>query len=158
MLPKLNFLQNVSTNKTEKSLEPKCRWTDLSSILKYHQNWNWRGGRGLALSLECRLISAPRPPMHFCHKTFPGTSNNIYYFPKFQGSGCLISWLPKFTSFGLANWLSTFFQSKLSFAQLKPLQFKNCLPGWHIPNWYVRHVSGVPDTSLLSLAYPWCPR
>ena len=38
---------------------------------------------------------APRPPMHFLHKTFPGTTGETSHCAKFQSSSCLISWLPK---------------------------------------------------------------
>ncbi len=58
-----------------------------------------RGGGPPVISHKCRLISwlilAPRPPMHFLHKTFPGTSDKISGCAKFHGSSCLISWLPK---------------------------------------------------------------
>ena len=54
-----------------------------------------RGKGPLVISHKCRLMSwlilAPRPPMHFLHKTFPGTSNKISHCAKFHGSSCLIS-------------------------------------------------------------------
>jgi hypothetical protein len=120
----------------------------------------WRGGQGQALSLECRLISAPRPPTHFCHKTFPGTSNDIFHRSKFQGTGCLISWLPKFRSFGLADWLSTFFSQNSALLNLNLYSSQTVYQADTSPTtvWCVRHVSCVPDMSLLALAYPWCPR
>ena len=39
--PKLKGYQNGNTIKTKMSLEPKCHWTDSSSKLKYHCNWNY---------------------------------------------------------------------------------------------------------------------
>ena len=58
-----------------------------------------RGGGPLVISHKCWLISwlisAPRPPMHFLHKTFPGTSDKISHCAKFHSSSWLISWLPK---------------------------------------------------------------
>ena len=124
-----------------------------------------------ALSLECRLISAPRPPMHFCHKTFPGTSNNISHRTKFQGSGCLISWLPKIRSLGLASWLSTFF-SQISallnliftvhklYTRLTHPQLVGGVSGMSLVS-LIRlfcpwHIHGVPDKSLVSLKSIYC--
>ena len=56
---------------------------------------NQRGRRTLVISHKCWLISwlilAPRPPMHFLHKTFPGTSDKIFHCAKFHSSICLIS-------------------------------------------------------------------
>ena len=43
----------------------------------------------------CWLILAPRHPMNFFHKTFPGTTNETSDNAKFHSSCCLISWLPK---------------------------------------------------------------
>ena len=45
--------------------------------------------------LICWLILAPRLPVHFLHKTFPGTTDETSHCPKFHSSSCLISWLPK---------------------------------------------------------------
>ena len=57
-------------------------------------------GGPLWISHMCLLVSwlilAPRPSMHFLHKTFPGISDKISHCSKFHGSSCLISWLPKF--------------------------------------------------------------
>ena len=52
MSPKLKYLPNRNTIKTEMSLEPKCHWTDLSSKLKYHQNWNWIVQLGFQIGLQ----------------------------------------------------------------------------------------------------------
>ena len=58
-----------------------------------------RGGGPPVISHKCRfiswLISAPRPPVHFLHKTFPATSDKISHCAKFHSSSCLISWLQK---------------------------------------------------------------
>ena len=58
-----------------------------------------RGGGPLVISHKCRLfirlILAPRPPMHFLHKIFPGTYYKTSHCAKFHSSSCLISWLPK---------------------------------------------------------------
>ena len=43
--------------------------------------------------ISARLILAPSPPMHFLHKTFPGTIDKIYHCAKFHSSSCLVSWL-----------------------------------------------------------------
>ena len=68
----------------------------LNSCCKIH---SVRGGGPLVISPKCRLISwlflAPRPPLHFLHKSFPGTSDKISHCAKFHSSSCLISWLPK---------------------------------------------------------------
>ena len=59
------------------------------------EKYKERGEGPLVISHKCRLMSwlilAPRPPMHFLHKTFPGTSNKISHCAKFHGSSCLIS-------------------------------------------------------------------
>ena len=43
---------------------------------------------------KCRLISwlilAIRPPLHFLHKTFPGTNGKISHCAKFHSYSCLI--------------------------------------------------------------------
>ena len=98
--------------------------------------------------------------MHFCHKTFPGTSNNISHRAKFQGPGCLISWLPKIRSLGLASWLSTFFSQNSALLNLNLHSSQTVYQADTSPTtgWCVRHVSCIPDTFILSLAYPWCPR
>ena len=45
------------------------------------------------ISHKCRLISwlilAPRPPMHFLHKTFPGTSERSLTVPSFTALAVL---------------------------------------------------------------------
>ena len=57
------------------------------------------GGGPLVISHKCRLICwlilAPRPHMHFLHKTFPGTTDKTYHCAKFHSSSCLFSWMPK---------------------------------------------------------------
>ena len=83
-----------------------------------------------------REIFAPRPPMHFLHKTFPGTIDKISHCAKFHISSCLVSWLPKIRFCSLANSESSFYSQNIALLnsqQSTALQFTNCLPGWHIP-------------------------
>ena len=96
--------------------------------------------------------------MHFLHKTYPGTSDNISHCSKFQNSGCLISWLPKFRSCDLANWLFTFFSQNSALLNLNLYSSQNVYQAATSPTtlWCAWHVSGVPDTSLVSLACHWC--
>ena len=58
-----------------------------------------RGWDPLVISHKCQLICwlilAPRPPMHFLHKTFPGTTDETSHCAMFHSSCCLISWFPK---------------------------------------------------------------
>ena len=92
-----------------------------------------RGEISPVVSHKFRLILAPRPPMHFCHKTFPNTNNNIYHCSKFQRSGCLIAWLPNFRYFGPANWLFPFFSKNSAFLNLKIYSLKSVDQGATCP-------------------------
>ena len=119
-----------------------------------------RGGRSQVISHKFRLNSAPRHPRHFCHKTVPGTNCNIFHCSKFQSSGCLISWLPKFRSCGLTKWLSPFFSQISSFLILNLYSSQT---GYKAATsltmvWCGWHVSGVLDTFLVSLVCPWSPK
>ena len=80
-------------------------WPYISGCVQNWQNYiliyrcSPRGGGPLVISHKCRLICwlilAPRPPMYFLHKSFPGTTDDTSHCGKFHGSICLISWLPK---------------------------------------------------------------
>ena len=76
-----------------------CKGSIRLYVYKGSIQWRLRGGGPLVISHKCRVISwlflAPRPSMHFLHKTFPGTSDKIFQCAKFHNSSCLISWLPK---------------------------------------------------------------
>ena len=65
-----------------------------------------------------QLILAPRPPMHFLHKTFPGTIDKISHCAKLHSSSCLVSWLPKISSWSLAYWELTFFSQNWDFLNI----------------------------------------
>ena len=81
---------------------------DILSSLIDIQNTT-RGGGHLVIShkylLICWLILAPRPPMLFLHKTFPGTTDETSHYAKFHSSSCLTSWLPK-TDWCETTWCS----------------------------------------------------
>ena len=55
-----------------------------------HKIWI-RGRRSRVISQGGRVVLAPKPPMHFLHKTFPGTSDKISHSAKVHSSSCLIS-------------------------------------------------------------------
>ena len=103
-------------------------------------------------SLSAWLILAPMPHMHFLHKTFHGTSNNISCCAKFHSSSFLISWLPKISSFSLANWESTFFSQNLAVFNLSFTVHK-------LYTWLTNPtpLCCTPDISLVSSTGLWCP-
>ena len=71
----------------------------------------WEGEGDLQwFHISARLILAPRPPMHFLHKTFPGTIDKISHCAKFHTSSYLVSWLPKIKSFSFSYCESTYFR------------------------------------------------
>ena len=88
------FLDTMEPRTENKNLglEKKC-------FVLWPQIYGIRGGGHLVIShkypLICWLILAPRPPMHFLLKTFPGTSDETSHCAKFHSSSCLNSWLPK---------------------------------------------------------------
>ena len=90
--------------------------------------------------------------MHFLHKTFPGTSNNISRCARFHSSSCLISWMPKIRSFSFANWESTFFYKNLAVLNLSFIVHK--LYTWLT---HPKPLCCMPDMSLVSLTGLWCP-
>ena len=102
--------------------------------------------------ISARLILAPRPPIHFLHKTFPGTSDKISRYAKFHSSSCLISWLPKSRSFSLANWESAFFSPNFAVLNLSFIVHK--LYTWLT---HPKQLCCMSDMSLVSLTGLWCP-
>ena len=119
----------------------------------------WRGGRPLVISHKCWFISwlflAPRPPMHFLHKSFPGTSDKIYHCAKFHSSSCLFSWFffPNIRSFRCSNWESTLFCQNLAVLNLSFTV--NKLYTWLT---HPKQLCCMPAMSLVSWTGLWCPR
>ena len=54
-------------------------YADTSILIKGEGDLQW-------FHISARLILAPRPPMHFLHKTFPGTIDKISHCAKFHSS------------------------------------------------------------------------
>ena len=81
----------------------------IVNILKIGSKATSSGGGPLVISHKCRLICwlilAPRPSMHFLHKTFPCTTDETSHGAKFHSSSCLISWLPE-TDLCKTTWCS----------------------------------------------------
>ena len=103
--------------------------------------------------LQCPVILAPRPPMHFLHKTFPGTIDKTSHSGKFHSSSCLVSWLIKIRSCSFANWEATYFSQNIALLNISFTVHK--LYTWLT---HPEQLCDMPDISLVSLTgfwYPW---
>ena len=100
------------------------------------------------------------PPIHFCHKTFPGMSINIFHHAEFQHCGCLLSWLTRIWSFDLNFSDSTFSNSNSTFLNYDRTQTTYQADTSVVCSTILRctgPVCGFLDISLVSWTHLWCP-